>query len=181
LTLAPVVTTPLTISVDDNLDDADPETTPDISSAGSNYFYNRFGKKGKVFGVDIVVVGVLVAAALPAYLGYKVRVTLEGALLISHTRQKIMQVIQQKNFLPNENLLANLPENISNEFVSSIQLKERTKMIVTPRIALLGDSNTIVWTPAKNGDDVVWHCLGGTVSDKYRMPEDGGGSGVLNS
>jgi hypothetical protein len=44
-------------------------------------------------------------------------------------------------------------------------------MVVAFRIALLGDSNTIIWTPTKSGDEVVWNCLGGTLSDKYRMPQ----------
>lgn len=190
LTLAPVVTTPLTIPVDNDLDDearasisrsysshnladAEPEDTPDNTSAEANYFFNRFGKKAKIIGACIlVIVGVVAAVALPAYVNYATRVSLQGALpLINDTRQKITQVIQQKNFLPSENILANLPENISNEFVSSIQVKEGAKMVVAFRIALLGDSNTIIWTPTKNGDEVVWNCLGGTLSDKYRMPE----------
>jgi Tfp pilus assembly protein PilE len=172
MTLAPVATTPLTIPVD-----AEPEATPDTTSAESNYFYNRFGKKGTLFGIGIVTVGVLTAAILPAYLSYAARASLEGALpLINDTRQKITQVIQQKNFLPSENVLANLPENISNKFVSSIQLKDGAQMVVAFRIALLGDSKTIIWTPTKNGEDVVWSCLGGTLSDEYRMPECRGGS-----
>jgi len=196
LTLAPVVNTPLTISVDDdidnearasltraysshNLDDAEHDAPFAATSEGSTNFPTRFGKKGIIFGVCILVVGVLAAVALPAYLNHAARTILSGASpLINDTRQKITQVIQQKNFLPSENILAGLPETINNEFVSSIQLKEGAQMVVAFRIALLGDSNTIIWTPTKKGDEVVWHCRDGTMSDKYRMPECRGGSGA---
>ena len=126
------------------------------------------------------VIGILAAISLPAYQDYTTRAKVQAALpLINETRQKVTQVIQQKDFLPSENLLAGLPDDISNEFVTSIELGEDAQMIVTFRIPNLRDgNNTIIWTPTKSGDDIEWDCLGGTMLDKYRMRECRGGSGA---
>jgi len=132
----------------------------------------------------IAVIGILAAIALPAYQDYTARSKVQAALpLIAQTRDKVTAVIQEKNFLPNENLLADLPEDISNEFVSSINLSDDAKMIVSFRIPHLAQNgtNTIVWTPVKNGDDLAWNCLGGSMPDKYRMAECRGGSGAVDN
>jgi len=134
---------------------------------------------GAIFMVAII--GILAAIALPAYQDYTTRSKVQAALpLINETRQTVTDIIKQKDFLPSENLLAGLPDNISNEFVASIELSDDAQMIVSFRIPHLiqNGSNTIIWTPTKGGDDVVWHCLGGTMKDKYRMPECRGGSGA---
>lgn len=127
----------------------------------------------------VIIMGALAVTLLPVYLDKSARTKVQGALpLINETRQKVTAVIQQKNFLPSENLLAGLPENISNEFVSSITLGENAQLTVSFRIPHLArkGKNTIIWTPLKNGNEVVWHCLGGTMSDEYRMRECRGGS-----
>lgn len=126
------------------------------------------------FFAFVFVVGILAAVSLPAYHDYTIRAKVQAALpLINDTRQKVTDVIQQKDFLPSENLLAGLPDNINNEFVSSIELTEDAQMIVSFRIPHLiqNGTNTIIWTPTKEDGDVVWHCLGGTMNDKYRMRE----------
>lgn len=130
-----------------------------------------------VFFAFIFVVGVLAAVSLPAYMDYTARAKVQAALpLITETRQKVTDIIKQKDFFPTENILAELPEKISNEFVSSITLGEGATMIVTFNIPSLNDGgNTITWTPERKGKDVLWTCTTGTMPDKYRMPECRGG------
>lgn len=130
----------------------------------------------------LIVLAVIVATLSPTYLESKASTTVQAALpLINQTRQTVTAVIQQKNFLPSENILAGLPDDIGNEFVSSIRLGKGAQLIVSFRIPHLmwSDKHTIIWTPTKNGDDVVWQCLGGTMRDRYRMPECRGGAGAV--
>ncbi|HEY0893841.1 MAG TPA: NINE protein, partial [Cellvibrio sp.] len=132
----------------------------------------------------VAIVGILAAVALPAYQDYTTRSKVQAALpLINETRGKVTAVIKQKDFLPSENLLAGLPETISNEFVTSIELSEDAKMVVSFRIPHLiqNGTNTIIWTPEIKGDDVAWTCLDGSMSDKYRIPECRGGSGAVEA
>lgn len=129
----------------------------------------------------IAVIGILAAIALPAYQDYTTRSRVQAALpLINETRQSVTDVIKQKDFLPSENVLAGLPDDISNQFISSITLSEDAQMIVSFRIPhlLQNGTNTIIWTPEIKGGEVVWTCLGGTMRDRYRMPECRGGSGA---
>lgn len=131
----------------------------------------------------IAIVGILAAIALPAYQDYTTRSKVQAALpLINETRQKVTDVIKQKDFLPSANVLAGLPDNISNEFVTSIQLGEGAQMIVSFNIPSLNEgNNTIIWTPTQQGGEIVWSCTTGAMLDKYRMPECRGGSGARNS
>lgn len=129
----------------------------------------------------VFFIGIVAAVSLPAYHDYTTRAKVQAALpLINETRQKVTNVIKQKDFLPSENVLAGLPDNINNEFISSIELSENAQMIVSFRIPHLiqNDTNTIIWTPAIDNDAVTWHCLGGSMPDKYRMRECRGGSGA---
>ncbi|MEN0037539.1 MAG: NINE protein [Cellvibrio sp.] len=130
-----------------------------------------------VFFAFIFVVGILASISLPAYMDYTARAKVQASLpLINETRQKVTEVIKQKDFFPSENILAGLPEVISSDNISSIALSEGAKMVVTFNIPSLNDGrNTIVWTPAKRGGDIVWDCKSGTMPDKYRMPECRGG------
>ena len=127
--------------------------------------------------VMIMITGILAAVALPAYQDYTHRAKVQASLpLINETRQKVTDVIKQKDFLPSENVLAGLPENISNQFISSITLSEGAKMVVTFNIPGLSDGrNTIIWTPARRGSELSWTCTTGSMPDKYRMPECRGG------
>ena len=129
----------------------------------------------------VFFVGILAAISLPAYQDYVARSKVAAALpLINETRQQVTTVIQQKDFLPSENLLAGLPDDISNEFIESIQLSDDAQMIVSFRIPHLSGkgTNTIIWTPTKTAGGVEWDCLGGAMEDRYRMPECRGGSGA---
>lgn len=130
-----------------------------------------------VFFAFIFVVGILAAISLPAYMDYTARAKVQAALpLINETRQTVTEVITQKDFFPSENILAGLPETISNEYVSSITLGDGAQMIVTFNIPSLNDGrNTITWTPERKGNDILWRCTTGTMPDKYRMPECRGG------
>ncbi|MDZ4261995.1 MAG: pilin, partial [Pseudomonadota bacterium] len=90
----------------------------------------------------------------------------------------------EKNFLPSENLLAGLPDNISNEFISAITLSEGAQMIVAFRIPHLEreNKNIIIWTPQEEGGQITWHCKGGAMPDKYRVPEcRSGGNSTTNN
>jgi TM2 domain-containing membrane protein YozV len=129
------------------------------------------------------VVGILAAVSLPAYQDYTARSKVhQGLSLVNQTRDKVSAVIQKKKFYPTENVLAGLPENISNEFVSSITLDEGAQMTVKFRIPHLEqrNQNSIIWTPVEEGGAITWNCLGGSMPDKYRVMECRGGSGAIN-
>lgn len=130
-----------------------------------------------IFFAFIFIVGILASISLPAYMDYTARAKVQASLpLINETREKVTGVIKQKEFFPSENILAGLPEKISNDTISSITLAGDAKMIVTFNIPSLNDGrNIIVWTPTKKGNDVIWDCKNGTMPDKYRMPECHGG------
>ncbi len=122
----------------------------------------------------IAIIGILAAVALPAYQDYTIRSKVRAsAALVDETRAKVEKVILEKNFFPNENVLAGLPENISTQHVRSIRLDDGAQLVVTYNG---GNTPTIIWTPKKSGAQIVWDCKGGTMQDKQRDPECRGGT-----
>lgn len=121
----------------------------------------------------VAIIGILAAIALPAYQDYTTRAKVQSALpLIDSTRHKVSDVIVKTNFLPSENIMAGLPDNISGESVASIRLMEGAQMEVTFAIPSLRDQgNTIIWTPKVQGTQVIWACKTGSMPDKYRPRE----------
>lgn len=127
----------------------------------------------------VMILGILAAVALPAYQDYTVRAKIQAATpLVNETRATVENVILEKNFFPSENIMAGLPENISNQFVKSIQLGEGAQVVVTYNAA---NAPTIIWTPEKAGTKIVWDCKGGSMRDKQRPPECRGGDGLSTS
>jgi TM2 domain-containing membrane protein YozV len=131
----------------------------------------------------VVFLGIAAAVALPAYQDYTARAKMNAALpLINQTRGQVEKVILEKNFLPSENILAGLPENISSPQVQSIRLSDGAQMIVTFDTMVGTDkAPTIIWTPTKTGDHIEWDCLSGSMPDRSRNPECRGGAGVAKA
>lgn len=130
----------------------------------------------------ISIVGILAAIALPAYQDYTARAKVSAAApLVDDARTKVEKTILEKGFLPSENILAGLPENISGQYVESILLSDGARMVVTYNVFMYGNkAPTIIWTPTRSGDRVNWDCKGGTLPDKARPLECRGGSGATS-
>lgn len=125
----------------------------------------------------VAFIGIIAAVALPAYQDYVTRSKVNAAMpLISQTRDKIEKIILEKDFLPSENILAGLPENISNQQIKSIRLADGAQLVVTFNAVVAGNSApTIVWTPTRTGGQIEWDCLGGSMPDRLRNSECRGG------
>jgi TM2 domain-containing membrane protein YozV/Tfp pilus assembly major pilin PilA len=139
------------------------------------------GVLAAVFVVSIIVfiaiTGILAAVALPAYVDYTNRAKIQRAMPQVHeVREKVAGFILRTNSYPNENILVGLPDDIQSDVIESITLKDDAKLEVAYRIASLKDQNTIMWTPKKVNDEILWYCKEeGTMVDKYRPLECRGG------
>lgn len=149
--------------------------------------YGQVPEKGPGMVVALIVgailfvsiIGILAAIALPAYQDYTIRAKVNAAApLVEETRATVENVILEKNFFPSENIMAGLPENISTPHVRSIRLSAGAKLVVTYNALSAGKAPTIVWTPKKSGNSILWDCKGGTMQDKHRSPECRGGAGA---
>jgi TM2 domain-containing membrane protein YozV/Tfp pilus assembly major pilin PilA len=133
------------------------------------------------FFLFIVVSGILAAIAIPAYQDYTFRAKVASAMpLVEETKNKVANVILAKNFYPNENVLAGLPEDISNEVISSIRLGDQAKIVVEFKLGQLKNTS-IIWMPSKQNEEIIWDCKGGDLPDKYRIAQCRGGSGAINT
>ncbi|HTF96749.1 MAG TPA: NINE protein [Cellvibrio sp.] len=133
---------------------------------------------GAIFFVAFI--GILAAIALPAYQDYSTRAKVTTATpFINQTLASVEKVILEKNFLPSENVMAGLPENISNQQVRSIRLGDDAQVIVTFNAVAAGNSApTIIWAPTRDGDDITWDCTGGTMPDRLRTSQCRSGSAI---
>lgn len=133
---------------------------------------------GAIFFVAFI--GILAAIALPAYQDYSTRAKVSAATpFINQTLANVEKVILEKNFLPSENIMAGLPETISNPHIKSIQLGDGAQVIVTFNAVASGNNSpTIIWTPARDGDEITWDCTGGNMPDRLRTSQCRSGAGV---
>lgn len=129
----------------------------------------------------IAVIGILAAVALPAYQDYTTRSKIQASMpLVEKTQQQVAAVIQEKDFYPSENILAGLPEKISDNNIRSILLGDNAQLVVTYNFShLKADANNIIWVPKRTGDTISWTCTSGNLPDKVRPPECRTGSNSL--
>jgi type IV pilus assembly protein PilA len=132
----------------------------------------RAGVKRIVY-VGIILIVLIVGAAflaMPLYQQYAKQVQLENGLQLAiDTRNQITRFILDTNFWPNQNIDANLPKNLSNDVIESIQLTGNGAFTVTLREQITGQPNqTIIFKPNELQGKLVWNCMGGTLDNAYR-------------
>lgn len=128
--------------------------------------------------VLIPVVGILAAVAIPAYQDYTLRAQVNSAMpIVNRYKGEVSEFIQRTSFIPNSNLDAGLPENISDGHLQSLAIESGGRMVGTfqsDNDQLNGE--TIVWVPAVSapgeaGATVTWDCSGGTLMKRFRPTE----------
>lgn len=136
-------------------------------------FHRITGVLLKIVAV-LVVLGVLAYAAMPFYKEFESQYRIKkGLSLAIETRDKITLMILDTGFWPNQNLDANLPKVISNEFIESILLTENGAFTVTmkPEHFDADEAQTLIFKPRSLQGKIVWNCMEGTLAKKYRPEE----------
>ncbi|MDH5735357.1 MAG: pilin [Gammaproteobacteria bacterium] len=117
----------------------------------------------------LIIIAYLVA--LPFYNTYASRSKIENGLgLAFDTRNTITAFILKTSFWPNQNIDANLPQNISNEIIESIVIGEHAMFVVTVRAQALNKEQpqTLIFIPKLLKDKLVWNCTQGTLDNEFR-------------
>lgn len=127
----------------------------------------------RLVGIAVIFVTLVLVAgyfAMPFYKQYAERSAIqEGLQLAIDTRNHITRFILDTNFWPNQNLDANLPKDISNDIVESIEVTGNGAFTVTLRERIVGRSGqTLIFEPRELKGKLVWNCTGGTLNNAYR-------------
>jgi len=140
----------------------DPATRAEQKAGIKRIFY--------VFVVLLVLAAGAVFLALPLYQQYAQKTHIEeGMQLAIDTRNQITQFILDTNFWPNQNIDANLPKNISNDVIESIELTGNGAFTVTLREQITGQpKQTLIFKPRALKGKLVWNCTEGTMANEYR-------------
>ena len=117
-----------------------------------------------------VVLGVGGYLARPYYQQYLLKSKIsDGLQLAFDTRNHITRFILDTNFWPNQNIDANLPKQLSNDVIASIEIVENGAFVVNLREELLNRGpQTIIFKPAMSKGRLVWNCYGGSLDNEYR-------------
>ncbi len=129
-------------------------------------------RKSMLFKVVLVLamLATAVMVAYPFYVEHTRRAQLHDDLKLAFdTRNKVTEFIQQTNFWPSQNIDAGLDKVISNRSIKSILIGDDAIITVTIRgEALDGEAQTLIMTPNTLKGRVVWNCLQGSLSERYR-------------
>ena len=118
----------------------------------------------------IVVLGAAGYLARPYYQQYMLKSKIaDGLQLAFETRNHITRFILDTHFWPNQNIDANLPRQLSNDVIASIEIVENGTFVVKLREELLNRGpQTMIFKPAMSKGRLVWNCYGGSLENEYR-------------
>jgi type IV pilus assembly protein PilA len=142
--------------------DYDPETRSNDHSG--------FGRIAIIALAALVVVLIAGYFGMPFYQQFAKKAAIQDGLQLAiDTRNHITQFILKTNFWPNQNIDANLPKNISNDIVASIEVTGNGAFTVTLREQVLGKADqTLIFKPNQLKGKLVWNCTGGSLDNEYR-------------
>jgi type IV pilus assembly protein PilA len=117
--------------------------------------------------VVVLIVGILIAIAIPAYNNYSNRAKIaEGLNLASSAKVAVTEYAMTNAGLTgaSSNSAVGIPATISGNDVSSVAVGANGVITIT-----YGDSlGTVLMTPTYTSGRVTWSCTGGTVAAEHR-------------
>ena len=125
--------------------------------------------------VVVAIIGILAAAALPAYQNYIIRAKVSEALTFaSQAKTAVSEYYQSQGTLPADNPAAGLATpatSISGTNVSSVTVAAGVITVATSIAGVPSTANTIVFTPLPGPSGITWVCTqggGSTLNNQYR-------------
>lgn len=117
--------------------------------------------------VVVLIVGILIAVAIPAYNNYTNRAKVaEGLNLASSAKIAVTEYAMTNSGLTGatSNAIVGIPTTISGNDVTSVSVGTAGAVTITYADSM----GTVILTPTYTSGRVTWSCTGGTVAAEHR-------------
>ncbi|HBI21969.1 MAG TPA: pilus assembly protein [Legionella sp.] len=117
----------------------------------------------------VVIIGILVSVAIPAYQDYAIRARVtEGLNLGSAAKLAVSETMMSSNALPLNQAATGYESPAATKNVASVAIADKTGVITITYTPVAGNG-TLELTPTLfPSGEVRWTCTGGSLAGKYR-------------
>ena len=119
--------------------------------------------------IVVAIIGILAAIALPTYAEYTKRTYVSGALeLASVAKLSVTEYYATTGAFPDNNTLAGVSEDITDDAVSSIKVESGGVIKITFNEKVINNADLSLSPDIASGGSLRWHCFDGSLDDMYR-------------
>lgn len=118
----------------------------------------------------IAILGILASVGIPAYQDYLVRARVsEGLAMVAAPKIAVAEAVMSHHALPANQMATAYESPPASANIKTITIADDASGEISIHYTALAGDGSLVFVPQLTAKgDLLWHCTGGTLAEKYR-------------